>query len=573
MSKITLNEPWLDTDNPTVSYSHINVKKALSTFESDLQLLLTERTRVMEKVSCKLRKESCKRRIANEAVLENEKKISTLMSACSDLVWEIDADFIITYVGNEVLDLTGYQPGEVINRSVLDFVSALEVEKIKASLKQKLEKKCAFRHFECEVLHKNGQKLILETSGAPYVSAAGKTHGFICISRNITKQKQMEQEVFKASKLESLSVLAGGIAHDFNNMLTAINGNIALAKILSEPEGKVEQILNSAQHACKMATGLTRQLLTFSKGDDPAKKIVYVREIIKETVQFSLRGSNVRCKFDIVDDLFPVEIDEGQICQVINNLTINAGQAMPDGGLLKMTGDNIVVRENDILSIPPGNYIKLTLLDHGVGIDEAALGKIFDPYFTTKEKGSGLGLAVSYSIIKNHGGHISVESKKGWGTIFYIYLPAAQSCPVAQKQQKVKVGPGPKRLKILLMDDEQIVLEISKDILMHMGHEVDTALDGNEAVSKFLKAKGNNAPFSVVIMDLTIPGGQGAQGAISRIKGLDPGIKAVVVSGYSNAPEMVNFADYGFDAAIVKPYDIEMLSTILASIEKEGLGG
>ena len=411
--------------------------------------------------------------------------------------------------------------------------------------------------------------MILETGGAPYVSPAGKIQGFVCISKDITQHKQMEQEMFKASKLEALSVLAGGIAHDFNNMLTAINGNIALARVLSRADEKVTAILSSAQNACKMATSLTRQLLTFSKGGDPIKKIVYIREIIKEAVQFSLRGSNIKCEFAIVDDLFPVEIDEAQICQVVNNLAINAAQAMPDGGVLKLTGENMVIDGPGILTLPPGRYIKLAIIDHGTGIDQADLAKIFDPYFTTKEKGNGLGLAVSYAIIKNHGGHLAVESKKGSGTIFYIYLPAARSPITDQCQKNSQTATDQKNLKILVMDDEKIVLDISKHLLIHLGHEVGTARDGNEAVAEFRKAMENNRPYSTIIMDLTIPGGLGAQDTISRLKQLDPGIKVIIASGYTNAPEMVNFADYGFDGAIVKPYDIEGLKNILKTISKE----
>ncbi len=548
-------------------HSTTNVQKTLSNFQNDLRLLISNQALDLKNVYLKLEEESHKLQKTREAMAKKEKKINSLIDASSDLAWEMDKNFIITYVSPEIFDFLGYKPDEIITTSFTKLISPANEDKIKFHINESIKKQCAFRHLECEVLHKNGKKVKLETNGVPYVSPVGSIQGFVCVSTNINKQKKMELEIFKASKLESMSVLAGGIAHDFNNMLTAINGNIVLAKAISEPGSKIENILNSAQHACRMATGLTRQLLTFSKGGEPVKKIVYIRETIKEAVNFSLRGSNVKCEFDIQDDLLPVEIDEGQICQVVNNLTINAAQAMPDGGMLKMTGENIVIGEHDFQPLSPGSYIKLQIIDHGIGIAEEDLVNIFDPYFTTKEKGNGLGLTVSYAIIKNHGGHLRVKSKKGSGTSFLIYLPTAQENFVKKNKTYNKTtSPDIDHLRILLMDDEDIVLETSKLLLIHLGHEVTTTKNGNEAVTEFITAKKNNRPYSLVILDLTIPGGLGAQDTISRLKLLDPKIKTIVASGYSNAPEMINFADYGFDGAIVKPYDLESLSTMLMKI-------
>jgi CheY-like chemotaxis protein len=312
------------------------------------------------------------------------------------------------------------------------------------------------------------------------------------------------------------------------------------------------------------AKDLTQQLLTFSKGGIPIKKNIRCAELIKETAAFTLSGSNVRCEFSLLEDLWSVEIDEGQISQVINNLVINADQAMPEGGIIKISAENVTVGTEEALSLQEGNYIKITIQDQGIGIPKDHLNKIFDPYFTTKHKGSGLGLAVAYSIIKNHEGHLGVESELGVGSTFTIYLPASQKQPLTKKEAEKKVITG--KGKILVMDDEEVIREAIDEILTHLGYQVEFARNGEEAIALYKNTKGSRQTFDAIIMDLTVPGGMGGKDAIQKLIEIDPEVKAIVSSGYSTDPVMADFEKYGFSGVVAKPYNIRELSETLYRI-------
>jgi signal transduction histidine kinase len=384
----------------------------------------------------------------------------------------------------------------------------------------------------------------------------------------LTERKRMEEELLRVQKLESIGVLAGGIAHDFNNLLTAILGNISLTKMYANPEDKGYKRLTEAEKACLRARGLTQQLLTFSKGGAPIKKVAFIRGLIRDSASFALIGSNVRCEFSISGDLWPVEVDEGQISQVINNMVINADQAMLEEGVIRVRAENVNVGLRNGLPLKEGRYVKITIEDNGIGIPEEHLVKIFDPYFTTKQKGNGLGLATAYSIIKGHNGYIEVESEVGVGTKFYVYLPASQKEILAKRE--IKERPVIGRGRILVMDDEEIVRGLTGDVLGYLGYEVEFARDGREAIEKYIRARESKRPFDVVIMDLTIPGGMGGKEAIKRLIEIDPEVKAIVSSGYSNDPVMAEYTKYGFREVITKPYKIEELSKILAKVINEG---
>ncbi len=385
--------------------------------------------------------------------------------------------------------------------------------------------------------------------------------------RDVTEKRKIGEELVKIQKLESLGVLAGGIAHDFNNFLTAIIGNLSLAMLDSKPGDQVVARLKEMEKASLQAKDLTQQLLTFSKGGEPVKKLVNFVDLVKHSATFSLRGSNVSCDFSISENLLPVEVDEGQIGQVINNLVLNADHAMPEGGILKICAENIVLLEANEFSLPAGPYIKTTLRDQGVGIPIDLLPKVFDPYFTTKHKGSGLGLTVAYSIIDKHNGRLTADSELGKHTTFTIYLPATEKLEI-QTENKAKVlfsGGG----KILLMDDEDFIREVASQMLYKLGYEVSVAKDGNEAIEIYRQAQQSKQPFDAVIMDLTVPGGMGGKEAIQKLKDLDPNIKALVSSGYSNDPIMSNFRDYGFKGVVKKPYLIQDMSDALQSVISE----
>jgi PAS domain S-box-containing protein len=388
-------------------------------------------------------------------------------------------------------------------------------------------------------------------------NAVGRVWSF----HDVTRQRKLEKELLKTQKLESLGVLAGGIAHDFNNILTAIMGNISLARLRAEPGDKLDKWLGDAEKATERAKDLTQQLLTFSKGGAPVKRVIKLEDSIRDSAGFALRGAVVKPEFLFASDLWPVEADEGQMVQVFNNLIINASQAMPAGGLVTITATNVHLNENSSFLVTAGKHIRITVADQGSGIAADNLCRIFDPYFTTKEHGSGLGLAVTYSIIKNHGGHILVESDCGTGTTFTIYLPASDktietSTPVAEVRF---VGKG----RVLLVDDEDIILAVGSEMLEELGYDVVVARDGAEAIELFSEAGEAGKPFTDVVLDLTIPGGMGGKEAIGVIRKLDPSVWAIVSSGYSNDPVMAEFAKYGFNAIVSKPYKVGELSRAL----------
>ena len=374
----------------------------------------------------------------------------------------------------------------------------------------------------------------------------------------------MEEELLKIQKLESVGILAGGIAHDFNNILTSILGNISVAIMHTTPKSEISQILTNAEGAALHAKDLTMQLLTFSKGGAPIKTSASIADLIKDSTNFMLRGSNVKCEFSLPDELWPVEIDEGQMSQVINNLIINADQAMPGGGNIEISSINVIIRPGDIIPLKKGKYVKVSIKDHGKGITKRNLTKIFYPYFTTKRSGSGLGLSVAYSIVKNHEGYITVMSKPGKGTTFYIYIPASQKKIPEKRTWKKSLYMG--KRNILVMDDEKMVRDILSRMLKKLGCEVVCVKDGAEAIIKYKQSKETGKPFDVVIMDLTIPGGMGGQETIKKLLEIDPEVKAIVSSGYSNDPIMSHYQAYGFSSVIAKPYRITELSKILRDV-------
>jgi PAS domain S-box-containing protein len=402
---------------------------------------------------------------------------------------------------------------------------------------------------------------------------AGQNDGtvqFIHVSRDISERKQLEEERQRVAKLESIGVLAGGIAHDFNNILTAILGNISLARMESAPGSEINERLEEAEKATLRARDLTQQLLVFSKGGAPVKKLASLPELLTDTANFALRGSNVNCRFSIADDLWHVEIDEGQISQVIHNLVINAQQAMPTGGTIELRAENMALTDRQSLgkSMPlkKGMYIRISIQDRGIGIPEKHMDKIFDPFFTTKQKGNGLGLATSFSIIRNHQGHISVESKIGNGSTFYVYLPASgiRASRPRDREKETKAAEG---AKILIMDDEAMVRDVAVLILKHIGYEdVEVAMDGAQAIDHYREAMTKGKPFDAVILDITVPGGMGGKETIKKLLEIDPGVKAIVSSGYASGLDIAAYRKYGFKGAVAKPYTMEQMKKALQGL-------
>ena len=419
---------------------------------------------------------------------------------------------------------------------------------------------------------RNGRECALALTAAPIRRQEdGLISGLVMVFRDMTSENKLEEELQKASKLDSVALLAGGIAHDFNNILTAILGHLSLAKTSISPPLPV---LDTIEKACLYATDLTRQLLSFAKGSTPNRQVESLRDVVREGVEFSLHGSSLRCCFDLPDDLAPVEVDRGQIHQVINNLVINAVQASAEGGILHVEARDVIVsREHPVATLEPGRYVRLSIRDRGTGIAPEHLARIFDPYFTTKSAGTGLGLATTYSIIKKHEGTIQAESQIGVGTVFHIYLPAAsinQPVPVprvvAEPDDSGEPTVDGSRGRILFMDDETILQELVSAMLEYLGFEVVCASNGEEALAHFQEARSAVSPFDAVIVDLTVPGGMGGFETVQRLRGLDPSVRAVVSSGYSNDPILANFRSHGFAGVIAKPYQMAELGQVLDEV-------
>lgn len=389
----------------------------------------------------------------------------------------------------------------------------------------------------------------------------------VAVYNDVTVRKRMEEELGKTQKLESLGILAGGIAHDFNNILMSIMGNVSIAKLKAKEDNDISRLLAEAESACIQAKNLTQQLLTFSRGGKPVKRTIFISDLIRDSTRLALSGSKSEATFSIADSLWPVEADPPQIQQVLNNLIINAGQAMPGGGQVKIGARNITITKKMGLPLKDGRYIQMTCTDTGVGIPEKFLGRVFDPYFTTKKQGSGLGLATAYSIIKNHGGLITVESKAENGTTFTVYLPASEKEVRRERRFEKQISGG--EGKILLMDDNPAVRTVAMRMVQELGYEVVGAGDGTEAIVKFREARQEGHPFDAVILDLTIKGGLGGQEALRELKKIDPELKAIVSSGYSTNAAMADYKKFGFRGIIAKPYKLEELSRTLDQVIRE----
>ncbi|MFZ0450712.1 MAG: PAS domain S-box protein [Desulfatiglandaceae bacterium] len=414
------------------------------------------------------------------------------------------------------------------------------------------------------LISKDGIVRIVSDSGAPIIDTQGNIIGVVLVFRDITDKVKIEEELIRNEKLESVGVLAGGIAHDFNNILTVIMGNISLAKNQVASENEIFDLLNEVEMASTRAQTLIRQLSTFAKGGAPLKETASIKDILKESCSFVLRGSISGCEFSIAEKLWPTEVDVGQISQVINNVVINANQAMPKGGIIQIVAKNLIIEDRHGLPLNPGRYIRISIKDQGVGIAKEHLSNIFDPYFTTKQKGSGLGLATTYSIIKKHDGHITVESRLGVGSTFHIYLPASEKALPEKDQVRLITGQG----KILVMDDEASLRKTVGKMLENLGYEAELAKDGAEAIRMYKEAKESGNPYDAVILDLTIPGAMGGKDTIKQLREIDPEIKAIVSSGYSDDPVMATFKKYGFKGIMPKPFESQLLGNALQKVLK-----
>jgi len=508
------------------------------------------------------------RKKAELALRQSEEEYRTLVENINAGIYRSSPDVYghFIQVNNAMVKIFGAASAEdLIGCCVLDFYRDKEA---RDAFLQEIDQKGFVKDKELYLRKQDGTPIIVSCTAAIQYDAFGSKRWIDGVMEDITEHKKIEEEIAKTSKLESLGILAGGIAHDFNNILTAILGNISLARMKTEQGGVVFSCLDNAEKASIRAQTLTQQLLTFSKGGAPVKKASSINDLLRDSANFVVTGSNIRCDFHIPDDLPTVEIDEGQISRVIHNLVINAQQSMPQGGVIHIQAERIAITstsdEPPGLPLQDGNYVKISIQDQGIGIPEEYLGKIFDPYFTTKEKGSGLGLTTSYSIMKRHGGHITLQSTVGTGTTFFLYLPALHEGAAAKKKEQRSQIKG--HGKILLMDDEEIIRDVGGGMLQYLGYEVTVAKNGAEAIFLATDAMKRGESYDAIIMDLTIPGGMGGKEAASRLQALDCSSKMIASSGYSNDPVLSEYKKYGFCAIAPKPYGIEELRNILHQV-------
>jgi len=526
--------------------------------------LLAEIFELRRRIETLEKAEADHRKTVEGALRESEAKYRQLFDIAPGGIYEVDlttGKFIS--VNDAMCEYTGYTKEEFFNLIMWDLLKDESKEKVLERIDKMLKGEPVPEIAEYKITAKNGRELcILVNTKIEYEN--DQPVRTTTIAHDITEKKKLEQELLKAQKLESLGVLAGGIAHDFNNFLSGIMGNISLAKLEVDRGEDIMESLDEALRVASRASALTRQLLVFSKGGAPVKKTASISEVLRDSTVFALRGSKVKCEFSIAEDLWPLRVDLGQFSQVIHNLALNAVQAMPQGGTIRLHACNATLEALSGLPLEAGRYVKISMQDEGLGIPQEHLAKVFDPYFTTKHKGSGLGLSMTYTTIHAHDGYIALESEMGKGTKFRIYMPASNEELVesVDRAAQLRKGEG----KILVMDDEETIRNVTEKILTELGYEARCASDGAETIALYQDAARSGRPFDAVIMDLTIPGGMGGKEAIRQLLSIDPKVTAIVSSGYSNDPIMSDFEKYGFRGVATKPYRIEKLSWVLHDV-------
>ena len=516
------------------------------------------------------------RKKMHQALAEEKELLAVTLRSIADGVITTDMGGRVMLVNKVAESLTGWETKEAVGHPLADVfhvVDGMTGEPWKSPFEKIIAAGITIEKVQQVVLvNRSGEERRIAFSSSSIRDEKSQAIGMVLAFRDISDQIRTEQERVKVKKLESIGVLAGGIAHDFNNILSVILGNIDFALSLSGSGMSEEsrEVLDEAVKASLRAQSLTQQLLTFAKGGEPVRETASLADVITESANFILHGEKTACRYTFPEDLWLVNIDKGQISQVVQNIILNAGQAMPGGGVIDVVCENVTA--GDIPDLDPesgGRFVRMVITDRGIGIPANILDRIFDPYFTTKQKGSGLGLAICHSIIVKHGGSISVESTPGVGATFTIVLPASGHGKTPPKKEE-KEGPDGVKARIMVMDDEESIRKMTQRMLGKMGHEVLLAPSGEDAVKQYREALDQGLPVDLVIMDLTIPGGMGGKETVKEILALNPRAKVLVSSGYSTDPVMASYSEYGFCGAIVKPFQLSELKKTLARILEEG---
>jgi PAS domain S-box-containing protein len=514
-----------------------------------------------------LARTSIKRKIAEEAMRESEEHLRAINSAAANAIIVIDNNKNVLHWNPAAEKLFQYTPEEVMDKPITAIIAPPKHQSTFTKISKKFnipdKDSAGAKTIELFGYKKDGTEFPVEVSFSAFKSRdQWHTVGII---RDISARKKMEKEILRAQKFESLGVLASGIAHDFNNLLTAIIGNINLVYQHTDPTDENYELLQGADKAAMRAKALSQQLLIFSKGGNPVRKTTSIAPLIKDSAEFALHGSTILCSMDIPENLWLVDIDAGQMSQVLQDLIINSKEAISGSGTIDISCRNVKGVEISAFPGPiSGNFIQIQIRDTGCGINKKDVPKIFDPYFTTKDNGSGLGLSIVYSILQKHDGHIAVQSEPGIGTTFTLYLPASLDQHL-KIDDKGEISPG-RHCQIMVVDGEEMLLNIAKRMLIHLGHDCICVKNSMEAIDIYKHLWKTGTPVDGVIIDLTIPGGMGGKETAGAIYDINPEARIIVSSGYANDPVMIDFDEYGFCAAIAKPFDMAELKKTIQSV-------
>jgi PAS domain S-box-containing protein len=502
-------------------------------------------------------------------IAASEKQLFTTLRCVGDAIIATNTEGRITFMNPAAEFLTGWsqddaygQHVEQVCRIVVEATQSPVVHPLREAMR--IERIGRPHNDRLALITRHGQRLPIEENATPLRDEHGVTIGSVLVFRDITARQRTEEALLTARTLEAVGTLAGGIAHNFNNILMVIMGRLSLAKLHVRSNEPLSTQLSEAERATQQATDVARQLLTFAQGGTPVKQLTTLRPLLQETCQRTLAGSQTQYIVTAGDDLWSIEVDRGQIRQVFHNIIVNAREAMRAPGTLRMLAENVTLSDTDRLPLAAGPYVQISIIDQGEGIPPAHLDKVFHPYFTTKERGRGLGLAIAHAIVEKHNGQILITSVVGESTVVHIYLPARPDATVSREgaMPRMQTGQG----KILIMDDEEVIRILLSSMLSRLGYTVESAREGAEALALYRRAQEAGEPFDAVIMDLMIIDGMDGKEAIDKLREMDPQVKAIVSSGYSNDQVLADFQRYGFQGVLAKPYHLEELSTVLQQV-------